>query len=126
MWGVVPVMEKMGLNRTQPFAALFYRSFGVVLGFIVLGLFMVKPAQIKSVEPKAAVMLVLAGFIASFLAQIAFYHGLKIGEVSRVVPVAGAYPFISFLLGAALLGEAVTLPKLAGVVLVMYGVWLLK
>ena len=126
MWGVVPFMEKLGLTRTQPFVALFYRSFGVVLGFLVLGFFVVKPAQIRSVEPKAAVILVLAGFIASFLAQIAFYHGLKIGDVSKVVPVAGAYPLIAFILGVAILGETITFSKAAGMMLVLYGAWLLK
>jgi bacterial/archaeal transporter family protein len=126
MWGVVPFMEKLGLTRTPPFTALFFRSLGVFFGFLILGLFIVKPGEIRSVEPKAAALLVLAGFVASFLAQIAFYHGLKIGEVSRVVPVAGAYPLIAFILGAAFLGETVTFAKVIGMVFVVYGAWLLK
>lgn len=126
MWGIVPFMEKLGLAKMQPFTALFYRSLGVVIGFIILGSFIVKPSEMRAVELKSALILVLAGFVASFLAQIAFYHGLKIGEVSRVVPVAGAYPLIAFALGVSFLGETITFSKAAGMVLVVYGAWLLK
>ncbi|MFA6636748.1 MAG: EamA family transporter [Candidatus Omnitrophota bacterium] len=126
LWGAVPVMEKMGLAKTQPFTALFYRSLGVVLGFLILGFFIVKPGEIRSVEPRSAALLILAGFVASFLAQIAFYHALRAGDVSRVVPVAGAYPLIAFILGVALLGENITLSKAAGMFFVICGAWLLK
>jgi len=119
-------MEKMGLAKTQPFTALFYRSLGVVLGFLILGFFIVKPGEIRSVEPRSAALLILAGFVASFLAQIAFYHALRAGDVSRVVPVAGAYPLIAFILGVALLGENITLSKAAGMFFVICGAWLLK
>ena len=126
LWGVVPVIEKMGLSKAQPFTALFYRSLGVVFGFLILGFFIVKPGEIRSVEPRSALFLIVAGFVASFLAQIAFYHGLKIGDVSRVVPVAGAYPLISFILGVALLGETITFSKASGMLLIVSGAWLLK
>jgi len=94
--GVVPFLKKLGLVRTKLFAALFYRSLGVVFGFLILGFFIVKPAEIRSVEPRSAIFFVAAGFVASFLVQIVFYHGLKIGEVSRVVPVCGGVPANSF------------------------------
>ena len=68
----------------------------MVFGFLILGFFIVKPAEIRSVEPRSAIFFVAAGFVASFLVQIVFYHGLKIGEVSRVVPVCGGVPANSF------------------------------
>jgi bacterial/archaeal transporter family protein len=126
IWGFVPIMEKFGLNKVEPFVALFYRSLGVILGLLCLVFFVLKPSQIRHVEPKAALILVAAGFMASFLAQIAFYHGLKIGEVSRVTPVSGTYPLIAFMLGVLILGETMTLLKLAGVVLIVTGAWLLR
>jgi len=126
IWGVVPILEKLGLAKIDPFVALFYRCLGVLLGLLFLGIFIVKPQELKAVTPRAIILLVVAGFLASFVAQITFYHGLKIGEVSRVVPIAGTYYLISFLLGIFLLGETLTLVKASGLLLIVAGVWLLK
>lgn len=126
IWGVVPILEKLGLAKTEPFVALFYRCLGVILGILVLGIFVLKPEQIKAVPPRSIALFVVAGFLASFAAQITFYHALKIGDVSRVVPISGAYPLIAFLLGILVLGESVTLMKVLGVILIIGGAWLLK
>jgi len=126
IWGIVPILEKFGLTKVEPFTALFYRCFGVVMGIVLLSLFIVKPQEIKSVDLKSAVVLVIAGFLASFVANITFYHALKIGEVSKVVPVAGTYQLIAVILGIFLFREAITIPKIAGVVLVFTGLWFLR
>lgn len=126
IWGVVPLLEKLGLANVRPLAALFYRSLGVIIGFLLLGIFMVKPQEIRTVDLRSLIFLVLGGFLASFVAQICFYNGLKLGEVSRVVFISGSYPFIAFILGILFLGESLSLIKIAGAVLVMAGIWLLK
>ncbi len=126
IWGCVPLLEKSGLVKTTPFVGLFYRSLGVIIGICILSLFMVKPQELKAIDLKSASFLILGGFLASFVAQICFYHSLKVGEISRVVPVSGTYPLIAFLLGVLLLGEAMTLSKLVGVSLIVAGVIFLK
>jgi len=126
IWGIVPLIEKFCLVKTEPFVALFYRCLGVIIGIILLGAFMIKPAEIKSVDFRTGGLLILAGFLASFLAQITFYHALKIGEVSKVVPISGTYHLIAFMLGILLLGEALTVSKAIGVILVVSGVWFLR
>lgn len=126
IWGIVPVFEKLGLAKVTPLAGLFYRCFGVVLGLVLLGLFMVKPAELKAGDAKGVFFLVLSGFLASFAAQIFFYNGLKTGDISRIVPVSGSYPLIAFFLGVFLLGETVTISKVMGAGLVVAGVWLLR
>ena len=126
IWGIVPLLEKLGLVTAKPLAGLFYRCVGVVVGFVWLAAFMVKPQELKSVDGRSIVLLMLAGLLASVVAQIAFYNGLKLGEVSRVVPISGSYPFIAFLLGIFFLGESVNLMKIGGVLLILAGIWLLK
>ncbi|RJP28025.1 MAG: hypothetical protein C4533_06005 [Candidatus Omnitrophota bacterium] len=125
IWGCVPLLEKLGLLRTDPLVGLFYRCIGVVIGLLSL-LFFLKPAQIKSVDIRSKIFLILAGILASFVAQIAFYNALKKGDVSKVVPISGSYPFISFLLGILLLNESFTPVKFIGVTLVVMGIWVLK
>ena len=126
IWGIVPLLEKVGLAKVSPFVGLFYRSLGVVLGLLMMGIFLVKPQQLKAIDGRSIMLLVLGGFLASFLAQICFYHGLKMGEVSRVVPISGMYPLIAFLLGVLVLGESFNVVKMMGAGLIIAGVWALK
>ncbi len=126
IWGFVPLLEKLGLSHTKPLAGLFYRCVGVVIGMVILSIFMVKPQEIRVGGLKSAMLLIVAGFFASFVAQVCFYNGLKLGEISRIVPISASYPLMTFLLGVWLLGESWSLVKLGGVVLVIAGMWLLK
>lgn len=126
VWGMAPILEKIGLRGASPLGGLFYRCVGVVLGLFVLSIFMVKPQEIRAIDVRSALFLVAGGFLASFIAQICFYNALKLGQVSRVVPVSASYPFIAALLGVLLLGESPNAFKLGGMIFIIIGVWLLK
>jgi bacterial/archaeal transporter family protein len=125
-WGVAPLVEKSGLRNAPPMAGLFYRCVGVLIGMALLAIFLVKPQEIRSVEPRSALLLIAGGFLASILGQICFYTGLKGGDVSRLVPISGSYPVIAFCLGILIFGESLTVFKALGVVLVVTGVALLR
>jgi bacterial/archaeal transporter family protein len=114
IWGIVPILEKLGLVKATPMPGLFYRCLGVCLGIPLLFMFFIKPSSVKTVDTGSALLLISSGFLASFVAQIAFYKSLSTGDVSKVVPVSGSYPLIAFLLGIFLLGENVTPQKLIG------------
>lgn len=126
-WGTVPIFEKIGLVKIEPLVALFYRCFGVMVGIILLGVFK-GPAIKQSLHNlhTGMICLVIAGFLASFVGQIFFYHALKEGDVSRVVPLAATFPLVSFILSIIILGENVTLAKMSGIAFVLMGVFLLK
>ena len=126
IWGIVPILEKIGLSKVDALTGLFYRCIGVVIGWIILSTLVLKPSQIKSVDLRSALWLILGGFLASIVAQFTFYHGLKAGEVSRVVPISGIYPLIAFILGVIILGEVFNWVKLSGIILIILGVWALK
>ncbi len=127
VWGFVPIFEKLGLHGvSSPYVGLFYRCLGATLGLAALSLFVIRPSQLKNVDGKTIFLLVLSGFLASFVAQIFFYHGLKAGEASRIVPIAGSFPMITFVLAVLLLGESITVSKIVGVLLVSGGIWMLR
>ena len=125
IWGITSVIEKVVLVKIDPLPGLFYRCLGVLIGIILLGAVILKPSQIKAVDFRSAALLIGAGFLGSFIAFIAFYKGLKLGEMSIVVPVAGSFYLIAFLLGIFILGETVNALKLLGVTFITVGIWLL-
>lgn len=126
VWGIAPLMEKVGLRNVTPMTGLFFRSLGVGIGIVVLGVFAVKPAELRSADPRAILLLMGAGFTASIIGQTFFYNSLKLGEVSRLVPISGSYPLFAFLFGVLLMGESFSLLKVGGMFLVLLGVWLLR
>jgi len=127
IWGCAPILEKLGLTKISVFPGVFYRSLGVILGLIFL--FAFKYSEIKSSFPGIShhwIYLILSGFLASIVGQIFFYHALRGGEASQVVPLAGTYPLVSFIIGVLFLGEQLSFGKVSGVALVVMGVMLLK
>lgn len=127
VWGTAPIIEKTGLANTAPLTGVVMRSFGVLIGMVVLLIF--NNGLLKSVfkaDPKTAVFLIMGGVIASILGQIFFYNALKYGEASKMVPIAGTYPLVSFLLGLMFFGETFTITKGLGMLFVILGVFLLR
>ncbi len=127
VWGIAPIVEKTGLANTAPLSGVIIRSFGVLIGTVVVVIF--NNGLLKSVfkaDPKTIVFLALGGIIASILGQIFFYNALKQGEVSKMVPIAATYPLVSFLLGLLFFGESFTIAKGLGIGFVILGVFLLR
>jgi len=126
IWGIVPLMEKIGLGSASPTVGVTVRSFGIVLGLVIFGGLWSPWAAVRTLHWSSIVLLAGGGLLASFVGQLVFYHALKSGTVSQVTPVAGAYPLIAALLGWLVLREPITVPRLLGVVCVCAGVWLLR
>ena len=114
IWGVVPLMEKLGLHHTSPAVGVVARSLGVVAGLLVFSAFTAPWAPLRALGWPSLLLLAGGGFLASFVGQFAFYHALKFGAVSQVTPVAGAYPLVAALLGWWVLREPLTLTRVVG------------
>ncbi|MBU4311773.1 MAG: EamA family transporter [Candidatus Omnitrophica bacterium] len=127
VWGAVPILEKMGVSRIAPLAGVLIRSFGVIIGLFILAIFNNDALRLAfKADPRTIFLLVVSGIMASIVGQIFFYNALKIGEVSKLVPIAGTYPLFAFLLGVIFLGEGFTLVKAGGVIFVVLGLFLLR
>ena len=126
IWGVVPLMEKVGLGQAQPAVGVMTRSLGVVAGLLIVGAVSSPWSAMRSLGWPSILLLAGGGFLASFVGQFAFYHALRSGAMSQVTPVAGAYPLVAALLGWWVLREPLTLTRALGVVCVVVGVALLR
>lgn len=126
LWGIAPVLGKLGLVGADPWLGLLVRNSAALL-FLFLGLLTSgRLGGIGQLPPRGAALLVAEGVLASLLAQLAYYWALKQGEASRVVPVTAAYPLITLVLAVGLLGERLSWAKLGGAVLVVAGLLLLR
>ena len=128
LWGVVPIMEKIGLAKgLNPMLAVVLRTGGSTLGGLVLWAMISRnPEYAKNFTWQTAAWLMSGAAIASVIAQSFFYAALQQGEVSKIMPIAGSFPLISFILGIIIFGESFTVSKVIGVLCVVAGVILLK
>ena len=126
VWGIVPLMEKAGLGAADPVAGVVVRSLGVVGGLVLFSVVKTPWDALRGLSGSSILLLMGGGLLASFIGQMAFYHALKAGALSQVTPVAGTYPLVAACLGWILLREPLTVARVAGVLLVVSGVALLR
>ncbi len=126
IWGVVPLLEKLGLNGSDPTTGVFARSLGVFAGFVVFGLWWSPWQALGSMSRASIGLLALGGFLASFVGQLVFYQALKAGNISQMVPISGAYPLVAAMLGWFVLREPMSVGRVMGALLIVAGVALLR
>jgi len=126
-WGVVPIIEKIGLSKIAVWPGLVFRSLGILIGITLILTLKFDVIKGSLFHPPAGWhYLALGGFLASIIGQIFFYNALKVGESSRIVPIAATYPLVTFVIAIFFLKEGITLAKISGLIFVILGVILLK
>lgn len=125
-WGLGPILAKLGLTTIAPLPALTIRSVGVALTLLLVAVLRGGLGELRSVEPRAAMYLLADGLTGSLLAHLAYYYALRLGEASKVVPVSAAYPVLGLLLAAFILGEKLTAGRVAGSLLIVIGVLVVR
>jgi transporter family protein len=125
-WGLGPILAKLGLTTVAPVPALTIRSVGVALTLLVVLAVRGGIGELRAVDPKAAMYLLADGLTGSLLAHLAYYYALSLGQASKVVPVSAAYPVLGLILAALILGEKLTLGRIAGSLLIVLGVLVVR
>ncbi len=126
LWGVTPIIEKMGLARVDPLVGVTVRSFLVTIGLFFLTFLLGKGKELGSLDGKSIFLFGLSGLMAGLLGMWTYYSALKIGATSKIVPIAASYPLVTTLLSMIILKEGVTLTRAIGTALIVIGIWLVK
>ena len=127
IWGFTAPLEKAGLRKIDPVAGIVARCIGAVIGMMVITV--LRPSvwsDMKGAGFWPVMALVTAGILGTVVGQFTNLHALKIGDVSKVSPIAGAWPLIAFLLAVVLAGEELTARKIAGALTIVGGVFLIR
>lgn len=126
LWGIAPIFDKAALNSGSPIAGTLLR--GIVVGAMMLlfALLSGKAKEITALPGRTALYFILSGICAGALGVFTYYKALQFGPTSKIVPLASTYPLVTALLSILLLGESVSVTRLAGIVLIVAGVLLVK
>ncbi len=126
LWGATPIIEKIGLTRVQPLTAVTIRSIAVIVVlFLFLG-FTGKLKETLAVDFKTIVIFSISGILAGLIGMITYFAALRAGATSEIVPIAATYPLVTAILSVLILGEQVTPSRIAGTILIVIGIWLVR
>lgn len=123
-WGIWGICDKLALRGMRSIQIVLV-SGAVTAGLLPFYAYMERSQRLPPMTPKALFWCAL-GSIATAVAFLAFLAALNRKDTTEVVGLTAAYPAITFLLAVLFLGEKVTAGRSLGLVMVLFGVWLIS
>lgn len=118
------ILAKIGIRKVDSTVATALRT-AVVLVFAWLVVLIVgSQHQIATLSAKSWVFLVLSG-LATGASWLCYFKALQLGDVHKVTPVDKSSVVLTMLLAALFLGEALTMTKIAGLLMIAGGTYLM-
>jgi len=125
-WGLAAIFDKLALGKVDPLSGLMVRQF-IVTGILFLtGIGSGRLGGVLTLEWRSVLFFGLSGICGGIAGLWTYYHALRLGGASLVVPITATYPLITALLSWAILQESLTIHRLIGTGFIILGVWLVK
>ena len=125
-YGIAPLFAKAGLSGMSPLQAMALRSLVVCVSIYAGILFSGRGWLLTGWSARGALFITLEALCAGLVGHLAYFAAMKAGQASRVVPIVSAFPLIAFAGAVFFFSEKVTAAKIAGVLFVIAGVWLIR
>lgn len=125
-WAIFSVLSRRGLKRYPSAGMMFWvMTFGWLMSGV---LFLAGPGivDVSRLSSRGWTAVVFLGVLCSGLAYIFWYDALSRLPSSQVGTFLYIEPLVTVAIAAAMLGEKLTLPTLAGGVAILVGVWLVS
>ena len=122
--GFTAILAKIGIKNTDSNLATAIRTV-IILIFSWLMVFIVGSYDmISKISNKTLIFLILSGF-ATGASWLFYFKALQLGDVNKVTPIDKSSTVLTMILAIIFLGEAVTIYKLASIVLIASGTYLM-
>ncbi len=125
-WGIAAIFDKLALGKTSPLSGILVRQLiltGILLG---VGVGTGRLLGVGALDRRTILFFGLSGICGGAAGLWTYYHALRLGGASLVVPITATYPLITALLSWLILQEGLTVPRIIGTALIVMGVWLVK
>ena len=122
--GVTSILAKCGIRETDSTVATAVRTVVVLIFSWVMVFIVGSQGQIGDIDSRTLLFLVLSG-LATGGSWLCYFKALQLGDINKVVPIDKSSTVLTILLAFVFLHEAISLPKLIGVVLIGVGTYLM-
>ncbi|MDH7481077.1 MAG: EamA family transporter [Armatimonadota bacterium] len=126
LWGITPVLDKLGLEKATPHAALTIRTIVIAVGLMVFLGASGSWSELVTIDRRSVMYIILGALAAGLIGQLVYYYALKAGEAAWVVPIAATYPLVTAAVAVVFLKEPITPGKIIGAVLIVLGVLVIR
>lgn len=124
-WGIAPIFAKIGLSKLPPLTALVFRNTFIAVMFLSTILVSGGAKTLFTSDIRSVILILIEASLAGLIGQYFYYKAVKVWEASRVLPIVGAFPLVTFIIAVFVLSEKITMAKALGALFVVAGVGLL-
>lgn len=122
--GITAILAKCGIRQTDSTVATALRTCVVLIMAWVMVPVSGQWTGMQAITGRSMLFLVLSG-LCTGASWLCYFRALQIGDINRVVPVDKTSTVLTILLALIFLGEGVTPIKVAAMVLILAGTWLM-
>ncbi len=122
--GLTAILAKCGIKNTDSNVATAFRTI-VVLIFSWIMVFLVgAQSGLTSIDSRTLIFLILSG-LATGASWLCYFRALQIGDVNKVTPIDKTSTILTMLLAMIFLDEGITLIKIAAMIFMGIGTYLM-
>jgi transporter family protein len=125
-WGVAAIFDKLALGKVAPFSGMLVRQFILIGIMLLVAVSSGRLGSLWALDGRSIFFFGLSGICGGIAGLWTYYHALRLGGASLVVPITATYPLVTAILSCALLQEGFTFRRFLGTALIVFGVWLVK
>jgi len=114
------VLAKIGIEGVDSNLATAIRTIVVLIMAWAVVFITNKGGGISSISPRSWLFLILSG-LATGASWLCYFYAIKIGDVSKVVPIDKCSLILTIIFAVIFLGEALTWKTIVGSILLLAG-----
>jgi len=122
--GVTSILAKCGIKETNSNVATAVRTVVVLIFSWMMAFITGFPGTAQGVSGKTWIFLILSG-LATGASWLCYFRALQTGDINKVVPIDKSSGILTILLAFLFLHEKITGIKIAAVILIGVGTWLM-
>ncbi|MCL2057254.1 MAG: EamA family transporter [Oscillospiraceae bacterium] len=122
--GLTSILAKIGIKDTNSDLATALRTVVVAVFAWFMTFVAGSYADIASVSPISLLFLILSG-LSTGASWLCYFRALRLGDVSKVVPIDKSSTILTMLLAFIFLGEGLTWQKAAAMLIIAAGTYLM-
>ena len=122
--GITSILAKCGIRNTDSTVATAVRTVIALIFSWIMVLAAGSWDQLGSISGYTLLFLILSG-AATGASWLCYFRALQIGDINKVVPVDKSSTVLTILLALIFLGEGISLPKAAAVLVIAAGIFLM-
>ncbi|EXX88899.1 membrane protein [Paenibacillus darwinianus] len=123
IWGINGIIDRQALQTGHPLEVNFITAFTMLIVALVY-LMAAKLGGMPFQFHRNTVLFAMTNGILVPTAYVVFLYALSRGSLTTVVTITATYPIVTFVLAVLLMNEAVSASKVAGMALIVLGLFL--